>query len=215
MHSGSVSSFGNLSESRYWLVVANRPHWYIVPTGLISTLPLHAAGTYSREWLDESVTVHIVPSLQALMEPACEDASGPSMIAVSDAIDLPFLHADLAVAKLLGGSIVELAADTTVDDAFVALSEAPIAVLSGHASHSLVEGGGLHFGADVLSDDVVARLPLRAREFAFVSACSSGQIALDLPDECVGLPSALLMSGFRSVVASLWAVRDRVAFSAS
>ena len=44
---------------------------------------------------------------------------------------------------------------------------------------------------------------------AILSACETGIPGLELPDELIGLPSALVEAGVAGVVASLWAVADR------
>ena len=123
--------------------------------------------------------------------------------------------------------------------------DAPTVVVSGHAVHSLTEGGGLQLGgsrptgqndpdttpepadqggpaapgtsgvsgeSQWLTADDVDRLPYRSRHLAFLAACSSGQIATDLPDEAIGLPSSLLRVGFASVISTLWPVADHTAF---
>ncbi len=101
-------------------------------------------------------------------------------------------------------------------DLLDALAEASAAVLSGHALHALDVGGSLQLvppGSDLwLAADDVARLPMRRRGSAILAVCSSGQPALSLPDEAVGLPTALLSIGFTSVISTLWPVRDSVAF---
>src|SRR5262249_14704246 len=48
---------------------------------------------------------------------------------------------------------------------------------------------------------------LRAR-LACLSACSTGIIDTELPDEMVALPAALTQAGFAGVIASLWPVSD-------
>ena len=152
-------------------------------------------------------------------------ASGKPVVAISDAGDLRFLAADQAAATALLGAATAVE-PVTPDTVLTALMEAPVAVISGHAVHSLTEGGGLALGqtpanpADPstrsrprwLSAEAVERLPLRARELAFLSACSSGQVAVDLPDEAVDLPSAFRHAGFRSVIATTWPVKDHIAF---
>jgi hypothetical protein len=152
------------------------------------------------------------------------------VVAISDAVDLAFLPADQAIATGLLDSVSTVPEPVTPDTVLTALVEAPSAVISGHAVHSLAEGGGLALGQirdDTvdpatdptsgirprwLSAEAVERLPLRARGEVFLSACSSGQIATDLPDEAIGLPSAFRNAGFRSVIATTWPVKDHIAF---
>ncbi|MCM2422608.1 CHAT domain-containing protein [Streptomyces sp. RKAG293] len=55
--------------------------------------------------------------------------------------------------------------------------------------------------------DVLAGGSLRAR-MAVLSACQTSVIGDALPDEAVGLPSALLQAGLSGVVATQWAAYD-------
>jgi CHAT domain-containing protein len=55
---------------------------------------------------------------------------------------------------------------------------------------------------------LAAQLPARARRLAVLSACRTNLVGADLPNEVVGLPSALLRSGFAGVIATSWAVDD-------
>ncbi len=207
-------------------VLTGASPWVFIPTGYLALLPLHAAGSTATGWIDDHVTVRVSPSLMALADTGQSPAAtGEPVAAISDAVDLRFLAADRAAATTLLDTAVTVE-PVTPDTVLTALIEAPVAVISGHAAHSLTEGGGLALGqtptnpADPttrtqtrwLSAEAVERLPLRARELAFLSACSSGQIAVDLPDEAIGLPSAFRHAGFRSVIATTWPVKDHIAF---
>lgn len=200
--------------------------WVLVPTGHVNSLPLHAAGSTQTGWIDDHVCVRVAPSLLALVgdagtkAPPCE---GPPVVAVTSAADLAFLPADRAVAAALLDNAAPFVGDITSDELLHALVEAPTAVISGHAVHSLTEGGALALslptggsgGAAVdqwLTATDVDRLPLRRRDLIFLSACSSGQVATDLPDEAIGLPASFLHSGYQSVIATVWPVRDTIAF---
>lgn len=191
--------------------------WAFVPTGLIGMLPLHAAGTVSRTLEADMgiVTIRSVFPLEQIatgIAPAVQQAVAMAL----PAADLVYPSADLAVATTLLGDCRPLPPDTKPAVLLDALAEASTVVLSGHGLHALDVGGSLRLGpadADLwLTAEDVARLPLRRREMALLAACSSGQAALSLPDESVGLPTALLSIGFTSVVATLWPVGDAVAF---
>lgn len=51
-------------------------------------------------------------------------------------------------------------------------------------------------------------LRLPGARLASLSACETGLVGTELPDEVVMLPSALLQAGFAGVAASLWSVAD-------
>ncbi|MFJ3980017.1 CHAT domain-containing protein [Streptomyces sp. NPDC090021] len=128
---------------------------------------------------------------------------------------IPDLPADRAVAEHLlpsasgPGAVVRA---RTRDDALTALAEAPSAVLGGHARHSLRHGAGLDLDDGPVTAEHLWRLPVRERDVAFVTGCSSAQVAGTLADGVVGLPSALLRAGFRGVFATLWPVSDATTF---
>ncbi|MBK8463296.1 MAG: CHAT domain-containing protein [Nigerium sp.] len=193
------------------------PEWAFVPTGLMGMLPLHAAGNATRTLEDEVGVVTIRSVLPVTpASPGTPSAKQHAVAMALPATDLAYPSADLAVATTLLADCHRLPADTEPAILLDALAEASTVVLSGHGLHALDVGGSLRLGpaeADLwLTAEDVARLPIRRRDLALLAACSSGQPALSLPDESVGLPTALLSIGFTSVVATLWPVGDAVAF---
>jgi len=50
-------------------------------------------------------------------------------------------------------------------------------------------------------------MPLNVR-LAVLSACETGLVGIDLPDEALALPTGLLQAGVASIVASQWIVPD-------
>ncbi|MDG4532983.1 CHAT domain-containing protein [Streptomyces sp. AV19] len=186
--------------------------WILVPVGHLSMLPVYAAGT-PEEWLDDRVTVRVLPSVTHLVPPSAPPAPGDPVVATSGAADLPFLPADRAVAERFlpsrPGAVVRAG---TRDDALTGLAGAPAAVLGGHARHSLRHGAGLDLDDGPLTAEHLWRLPVFDRDVAIVTGCSSAQVAGMLVDEVVGLPSALLRAGFRGVFATTWPVADATAF---
>ena len=46
-------------------------------------------------------------------------------------------------------------------------------------------------------------------EFAFLSACQTASGAETLPDEVVHLTASMLFMGYRSVIATMWSIRDK------
>ena len=188
-----------------------RHEWLLIPTGILGMLPWHAAGD-GHTTLDEHIRMRIVPSLKRGSVPT-RTATGTPLVGVVDANELTFLDADLAIGKhFLPTSTPILKDQMTRNAVLIGLAEAPFAMLSGHASHDLRDGGGLVLSDGMLTSALVERLPPRVRDVAILSSCSSAQIAADLPDEWIGLPSALIAAGFRGVHASMWPVGDLMAF---
>jgi len=139
-------------------VMAGSAEWVFIPSGYLGMLPLHAAGSTQTGWLDDHVTVRVTPSLLALTEGhGATPSVGSPVVAISDATDLMFLAADRAVAQALIPDSQALTAQITPDTVLEALVEAPVAVVSGHAVHSLADGGGLALGSKpIKSDDPAA-----------------------------------------------------------
>lgn len=191
--------------------------WVLIPTGALAMLPWHASGRRER-WIDDDVTVRTLPNLLSRpgLRSGLSPASGGSVAMALPAVDLELLQADMAVAQAFLIDCEVLAEQTGAEGLLSALAEARATVLSGHALHALDKGAGLllgPMGAGLwLTADDVERLPPRHRDVALLSACSSGQLSTSLPEEVIGLPTALLGVGFRSVVSTLWPVRDSVAF---
>ncbi|PWC26583.1 CHAT domain-containing tetratricopeptide repeat protein [Teichococcus aestuarii] len=74
------------------------------------------------------------------------------------------------------------------------------------ASRTMADGQIL---PEVLSVRALRALELPAARLAFLSACESGRIGLQMADEHIGLPAALLEAGIPSVLASHWFVSAR------
>jgi CHAT domain-containing protein len=54
-------------------------------------------------------------------------------------------------------------------------------------------------------------LPADAAQLAFLSACHTSAPSPDLPDETITMAAALQLVGFRHVIATMWAIADRLA----
>ncbi len=57
----------------------------------------------------------------------------------------------------------------------------------------------------------IGRLNTEYAELAFLSACSTAQTGLALPDEAINLAAAFQLAGYRQVVATMWPVEDKMA----
>jgi CHAT domain-containing protein len=68
--------------------------------------------------------------------------------------------------------------------------------------------GGLVLAGDELLTVGMLRASSLSQGMAVLSACETGVPGAALPDEAVGLPSALLQAGLTIVIASLWSVPD-------
>jgi CHAT domain-containing protein len=64
----------------------------------------------------------------------------------------------------------------------------------------------LHNGDLTLSKIITKSF--RNADFAFLSACQTATGHEDLPDEAVHLAAGMLAAGYRSVIATMWSIRD-------
>ncbi len=91
------------------------------------------------------------------------------------------------------------------------LAQYPVLHFSTHGRAGWTEPleGGLQLAdKQYLSVAEILDLRLDRARLAVLSACETGIPGTDLPDEMIGLPSALLQAGVAGVVASLWSVND-------
>jgi hypothetical protein len=200
------------------------PRMWWCPSGLLSFLPLHAAGHHGtrseavpRTVMDRVVSSY-VPTVRVLVHArrAPARASGrtaigrtlvvaPGTMGVPGTADEAAMVGDLAAAEVIGGA-----------------AATPKAVLA-----ALGEYGRVHFACHALSDlddpsagylelhdqqrlavSEVAARRLEAAELAFLSACSTYRGGPALADEAVHLGSAFQMAGYRHVIATLWPALD-------
>lgn len=201
------------------------PRIWWCPTGLLSLLPLHAAGYHAspsghdgppRTVLDRVISSY-TPTLSALANArraeADEDGtllyvgvpgSPGSLILPGASDDRDFLT------KLLGDRCHALfAEDATVAAVRAALPLHRWVHLSCHGEQDLTapSRGGLE-----LYDGALTVTGLSAQggggEFAFLAACKTATGGAALPDEAISLANAIHYAGYRRVVATLWSASD-------
>ncbi|WP_290054926.1 CHAT domain-containing protein [Amycolatopsis solani] len=199
------------------------------PTGLVTLLPIHAAGRYRRttdDELPEAVLDYVVPSyvptLRSLLAPEAPPGNQRVLaVGVGETPGQVPLGAATgearAAAAALQDSTLLLDAEATRPRLLAELPRHTWFHFAGHGwqdtysfesaclvSHDHASTGGLTFA------DLRAARPARAH-LAYLSACQSASGRLVLPDEAVHLAGAMLAAGFDRVVAANWKVRDSVA----
>lgn len=203
------------------------------PTGLLTLLPLHAAGYHDaadgRTVLDRVISSY-TPTLRALAEwstpakspgPQCSDLL---FVGVPDVDGRPALTDDVSRERALleglfhdgegggGGLTVIEGSVATVQTVRDQLAEHRWVHISCHGYQDLVDPSAAGFR---LSDGLltVAQISTMryAGEFAFLGACKTATGGLNLPDEVITLAAALSYTGYRHVVATLWSVDTEVA----
>jgi tetratricopeptide (TPR) repeat protein len=204
------------------------PRLWWCPTGLLTLLPLHAAGHYDasgrssgRAVLDRVVSSY-TPTLRALLEtrrPLDPPPDSNRMLVVALAEtpgELPL--ADVARERELLTSL--FARRHTVLAGPAATWAAVRAELPRHRwVHCSCHGGqdleDPSRGGLVLHDRLLSVADFSTGhyrgEFAFLSACMTATGGVDVPDEVITLAAALHYTGYRHVIGTLWSVYDTIA----
>ncbi|MFC9329495.1 CHAT domain-containing protein [Kitasatospora sp. NPDC057015] len=190
--------------------------------GRLALLPLHAAtlpGRPGTAGLDAADIRH-APNTRVLAS-ATATARGRTddeVLAVGAQGGAPHLRyaaveARLAAAALGRGRVLD-GADARTDDAadtlLTALGRGTVVHFAGHARavpEDPLTSALLLTGGDTLTMAELLGRRLRAR-LVVMSACGTGVVGRDLPDEVIGFPAALLQAGVAGVIATLWPVPD-------
>ncbi|ABQ89429.1 conserved hypothetical protein [Roseiflexus sp. RS-1] len=197
----------------------------LVPTGLLSLLPLHAA-TYridgsSRSLLDE-FDVAYAPSARVLAiaqrEQQRRAAKGVRLAGVGNPTgDLRYASAELhSICDLLPPAATTTFYEQAATRSAIwsALGESTIGHFSCHGSFADDPlDSALHLAAgdritlrDLVAGDTTALSNLR---LVALSACQTAITDFGrLPDESIGLPGGFLQAGVPAVVGTLWSVND-------
>jgi CHAT domain-containing protein len=203
------------------------PRVWWCPTGLLTLLPLHAAGHHddkaaTRRTVLDRVISSYTPTLRALLE-----AQRPVDYQPED-------ERILVVSLPNTPDQVPLADVARERDLLTSLSPHQHTLLEGKDAQSVVVREELprhrwaHFschGGQNLADPSQGGLLLHDRmlsitdisagehkgEFAFLSACMTAVGGINLPDEAITLAAALHYTGYRQVIGTLWTVYDRTA----
>ncbi|MFD0661861.1 CHAT domain-containing protein [Thermocatellispora tengchongensis] len=204
-------------------VVGEPEELVLIPCGPLTTLPLHAAWTpdptapTGRCYALDRKLITYAPGARMLhrARTAAAAATADPLVTIEDpepvANPLPFARAETGAAGALWPQAVSLRGDDVTRDAVRdVLPGAGVIHFAGHGRADIVEparsGLGLA-GGELLAMDDLAGMPLRAR-LAVLSACETAVPGLDIPDEVIGLPTAMLQAGAAGVIGSLWAVPD-------
>ncbi|WP_158230900.1 CHAT domain-containing protein [Frankia sp. CcI49] len=196
-------------------------------TGLLSFMPIHAAGTYRDDRLSgESSTVmdRVVSSYTSTVGSLVyglqrRKVSSPEsrkvlVVGVSNtpgSAPLPGAEAEASsVASLFSGTQFLLNGAATLNAVKAALPTANWAHFACHASSNFKYPlrGGLVLADGTLDIGQAFRLDLPSAELIVLSGCETAKGVPLLPDEALHVASAFQIAGFKHVVASMWALAD-------
>jgi hypothetical protein len=203
------------------------PRLWWCPTGLLTALPLHAAGRYGDapgQTVLDRVVPSYTPTVRALLEatktPPAGPADKPTMLVVA-APDVPgqtplpnvAREVDLLTRLFPGDqSTVLSGADATTSGVREELGRHRWVHFSCHGDQDVMDpsNGGL-----LLHDGMLTVQSISARsyqgELAFLSACKTATGGVELADELITLAAAIHYAGYRQVIATLWSVYDPTA----
>lgn len=201
------------------------------PTGPLSSLPLHAAGTYdgAHSTTRDFAISSYIPNVATLVKLR---RSGRSRELTNDKIGiliisqpatpgqprLPGVRKEIAVVRdiLNETGVPELhleGENATVNAVINGMSSYSSVHLACHASQHptepLASGFALHDGKLSLSE--VMKANLHTAELAFLSACQTSTGDEKLSEEAMHLAAGMLAAGYQGVVATMWSIKDRYA----
>ncbi|KAF9254128.1 hypothetical protein L218DRAFT_1054973, partial [Marasmius fiardii PR-910] len=187
------------------------------PTSFLTVLPIHAAGyetKNTKEYLIDSYISSYTPTLQALIDarqfPPQSIPGHPVKLLVVGQTDLTLKHAEAEVKAIHRlGSFVKCLVEKDATEEQV-LRELPSHQWVHFVCHGTLaplpfDSSLRLFGEDKLTIGNIIKMNHSNASFAFLAACHSAeQTPAGLSDEVLHLAGAMLFSGFRSVVGTMW-----------
>ncbi|CAE6382402.1 unnamed protein product [Rhizoctonia solani] len=206
--------------------VERLPHITWCPTGIMTFLPLHAAGDYKSQppsRVFDYVISSYTPTLTAMPSSnslTLDNNCGVIAICQPDAklehhlASLPGTATELAFIrdhtrdKLKYSELV--GPDATTENVLKAMSQNNWVHLACHARQDINDPDKSCFFLHESTLDLatIARQPFKNKGLAFLSACQTASGDDKLPDEAAHLASCMLVAGYPSVIASMWSVKD-------
>ena len=207
-------------------VPRNSRIWWC-PTGVFTSLPIHAAYPYRKgqDGLSDIYVSSYTPTLSALIRSRNNrntQQGVPGFVAIGQPNSagyevLPSIRQELdKVRQLLPQSMqfTELSDEAaTREVALAALRTHTYAHLACHGQQLPGKPFDSHFAmrdGHVTLLDIIKIQFGHETEFAFLSACKTATGDANAPDEVIHLAAALQFSGVRNVVGTMWSVADDV-----
>ncbi|MFY1616694.1 CHAT domain-containing protein [Micromonospora sp. WMMD736] len=197
------------------------PRLWWCPTGVLTLLPLHAAGPSDG---GDGVLDRVVPSYTASLRALTharrggptppgpvDEALFVGMPQTPGLADLPGVAREEEIVRRHLGRVRSLigpvASPATVLDV---LPEQPVVHLSCHGTQDLrfPTRGRLDLAGGALSVRDLWRPAGRPAALAVLSACETARGGAALPDEALTLGTAFQLAGFRHVIGALWSISD-------
>ncbi len=200
----------------------------LIPTGLLSFLPLHAAWTEAptaptgRHYALDSIHFTYAPNARSLStaQEIAQRTVADSILAIDEpthenAGPLPSSEREvqIAIATFQNPNVLRHE-QATREAILAALPHYNVLHCSCHGKANLQEPlkSGLAMTGKgeeaILTLRDLLDLKLNGIRLAILSACETGLAGIELADEVISLPTGLLQAGVAGVVASLWSVDE-------
>lgn len=198
----------------------------LVPCGLLGLLPLGAAWKYDpsspsgRTYAIDRVSISYSPNARTLPDTsskAIQAADSLLVVKEPSPVSLPALphataEAEVVMREFGSDRITLLPGESATRQAVLAgIENHDVIHLACHGRTDLsdtMSSGLLLANDDWLELRDLLTLPLARARLAVLSACETGFIGRDLPDEVIGLSSGLQQVGVAGIICSLWPVPD-------
>ncbi|KAI0318775.1 CHAT domain-containing protein [Amylostereum chailletii] len=199
------------------------------PSGVLSSLPLHAAGIYSLsrnrsdspkvfDFVISSYAPSISSLLGAVRKHDAVEHIGPKILAISQPATPKHTHLPGTVDEITAiQDVVGAEKMTWLNDA-QATTSSVLELMRKHAwvhlaCHGIQDSDAPTQSAFMLHDGgvdlrAIMQLSFDKKELAVLSACQTATGDNALPDESVHLAAGMLMAGYPSVVGTLWSIGD-------
>jgi CHAT domain len=199
---------------------AAEPRIWWCPSGLLSFLPLHAAGHHAtradacpQTVIDRVISSYIptIATLEHARRAPARPAESMLIVAPGNAGTGGLMTEPTAPGEQADATVLLAGAAATRDAVLSALPAHGRVHFACHGASDLNDPstGFLElYGQEHLAVATVAALRLGNAEFAFLAACSTYQGGTTLADEAIHLGGAFRLAGYQHVVATLWPIKD-------
>ena len=202
------------------------PHICWSPTGPLAFLPIHAAGLYNTKEPGTKIFDYVVssytPTVTALLQPAAINSSPLKLLTVAQAkytgrkvspLPKTKTEIDIVGSHAHSNSIECLALEDASRTVKRVLDEMSNCNWIHLACHGKQDWSSPTKSAFILADgdlelEELIKHTLPHAEFAFLSACQTATGNQKLAEEAVHLAAGMLLAGYRSVIATMWSIKD-------
>lgn len=204
------------------------PRVWWCPVGVLTFLPLHAAGHHRATPRTDTVLDRVIssytPTIRALAHARGQRPAPAStvVVVVPDAPGSAPLDGAIAEAEIVRELVPTATvlpppgARTSHDAVTAALREHTIVHLACHGTANLANPAAsrllLHdHQTNPLTLHKITRLRLAHAQLAYLSACSTTDNSPTQADEATHITGAFHLAGYRGVIGTLWPINDRTA----